>query len=302
MPRLLVTADLHFLPTFAAAVRTAIEDEAQRLAAAGTPPDAVVIAGDLGDMIDAKQPGKDTRELLRTMRRAFPGIPIAFCAGNHDVWIDPRSGMNSWDVYTRGLHQLAREEYTHYLDTMGPLVLPGATIVGSMGHYDYSLAEPGLTMGSVRVERKHYAKKTPPGWLRPLFNDAAFIQWEPLTDETATQRIGEQFARDLQRAAARAEPTLIVTHTVPDARLNAWTAINRETGDPAGLFLSAFSGTTHTGELIRRHCGDLATRVPVLAACGHTHQRIERYQDAGIAWWNVGADYGEPRFDLIDLE
>src|ERR1051325_3156955 len=103
------TADLHW------GIRPAGNAATLQLVAdlAASPPDVLVLAGDVGA-------GGDFERCLQL----FANLPCrkALIPGNHDVWVeaDDERG-DSWRVYAEHLPTLSKRHGFHYLDA-GPLI------------------------------------------------------------------------------------------------------------------------------------------------------------------------------------
>ena len=72
MPRIVVTSDTHLGITTVPELLKLVESIRQER------PDAVVIAGDIGE-------GVENIEIVLNEFRTL-GVPVAACAGNHDLW------------------------------------------------------------------------------------------------------------------------------------------------------------------------------------------------------------------------
>jgi 3',5'-cyclic AMP phosphodiesterase CpdA len=248
--------------------------------------DTLLIAGDLAEMSElaGAELGSRHRALLADLRAAA-GCPVAFCAGNHDIWCtDPAS--DSWRIYEDVLTAAAAVTGTTYLDRES-LRLGDVAIVGCYGHFDYSLRTPGLVIAGEEVTDDHYRRQTPPGYPGPVWMDRRMIRW-PWTDAQACARICDAAESRLQAALAGAGRVVFVSHGVPRRELNGH-CLNR---DPVSQFLNAFSGTARLEALIRGAAGREAR---VLSVSGHTHKRIARLTLEEIDYLNVGGNYGAPR-------
>jgi predicted phosphohydrolase len=139
--RILLTTDLHFNH---AKSRVLAEDVISQINTAGG--DILVLIGDT-----AVADGTLLEECLS--RFHFPG-PKLFVAGNHELWTH---GPDSYSLFTEDLPRRVRNLGWHWLET-DPFITPELAIVGSIGWYDYSFAEPSL-----EIPERFYAAKVSPG-------------------------------------------------------------------------------------------------------------------------------------------
>src|SRR5688572_17265285 len=123
--RLIVTADLHFNHRVS---RPLAEEVIARINSAGG--DVLLVVG------DTSIPDGDTLEQCLD-RFKFPG-PKLFIAGNHELWT---TGPDSYALFTEELPRRVRAMGWQWLETE-PFLSDGVAIVGSVGWYDYSFAQP----------------------------------------------------------------------------------------------------------------------------------------------------------------
>ncbi len=139
--RLLVTADLHYNH----AKSKALADEViERMNRAGG--DVLLVVGDT-----ATTEGDLLEQCLS--RFSFAG-PKLFVAGNHELWA---RGADSYAIYTEELPRRVRAIGWQWLED-DPFVDGDVAIVGSVGWYDYSFAQPNLG-----IPRRFYESKISPG-------------------------------------------------------------------------------------------------------------------------------------------
>lgn len=254
--------------------------------------DALILAGDIAEngRLAGGRLGFWHRKLLDALR-VTAGCPVAFCAGNHDIWCtDPDS--DSWEVYERVLHAAAVATRTVYLDHEN-LILGDCAFVGCYGHFDFSLRTPGLTIAGEPVTEEHYRRQTPPGHAHPVWMDGANIHWE-WDDPGACVRICAAGEQRLADALQRQRKIVFVSHGVPRMEVNG----HRESRDSTSLFLNAFSGTTRLEGLVRHA---VARGARVLSVSGHTHKAVPRQTLDGVEYLNVGGTYGEPRLVIEEF-
>ena len=254
------------------------------------PVDALVICGDAAETVHLS--GKDTgfnhRRLFAEIKK-LPIEEIAFCAGSHDIWTS--SPLDSWQIYSTLLKNIADESGVTYLDSDN-LYLNNLAIVGTMGHYDYSLATKGLTYRGMKVTATHYELKTPPGHSSPVWNDANHVRWD-YSDKEACQRICQSFEERYKEAILKCDNIIVATHTVPNVEMNGHQEKNNERSN----FLNAFSGTTRLEEIIMNY-GEKTKKIKAFS--GHTHLAVGPLIKEGVEFTNIGGDYGAPSYVLID--
>ena len=139
--RLLLTADLHFNHPRS---RPLVTDLIERMNAASG--DVLIVIGDT-----AVADGESLEQCLSLFRFAGPKL---FVAGNHELWTQ-RS--DSYAIYTQELPRRVRALGWHWLEDE-PFVTDHVAIVGNVGWYDYSFAQPSLG-----IPRRFYRAKVSPG-------------------------------------------------------------------------------------------------------------------------------------------
>jgi predicted phosphodiesterase len=275
--RIAVTADLHYGTRHTAGNR-ATHDLAARLA--GSPPDLLIIAGDVGA-------GDDFDRCLELFE-PLP-CPKAVVPGNHDIWVrtdDPRG--DSLDVYERHLPAVCREHGFVYLD-QDAVLFPESDlgVVGSINWYDYTWDNDLLRAAAPddweeRLRTKRFTKG--------MHNDANFVRW-PLDDLTFTDRVVSKLTADLDAALARFGRVIVVAHHPP---LRGLLYPAREPPPLDALLWRAFSGNARLEDVLRAR----ARRIP-LVFCGHTHSARE-CQVGRMRGFNVGGDYPFKRLLWVD--
>ena len=170
--RVLVTSDL----TFGATAKDAVATLAGRMAA--TNPDAVVIAGNLGETVG------ELRTTLALMKKAFI-CPVAFVPGNQDLFFQEK--ISSHDLWTFALRQVVEDHGVSYLQG-STLELNGVVLLGSIGWYDYSAAHPDLP-------------RTQEAWIQTKLEnnvaDAMRIDWE-WSDPEFASLVGKTLQANLE--------------------------------------------------------------------------------------------------------
>ena len=286
--RLLATADLHHNKPKSRAPAEALARD--MLGAGG---DALLLVG------DAAVADGDALEAALSLFDGFDG-PRLFVAGNHDLWTN--RDVTAERLLTDELPRRVRAAGWRWL-TGDPFVEAGVAVVGNIGWYDYSYAEPSLN-----IAERFYQAKVSPGFVhhanRPKkllaaaadaaepgrsmvgrWNDGRFIKMGGVSD-------GEFLARrchELRADVGRVDGCRVVAaiHHVPDRRLLP---------PPVGryAFARAYLGSDTLGEAVRD-----AGLTHVL--CGHSHHPAEFVGGTGEHWINIGSGYRTKRFVTLDL-
>src|SRR5688572_27786268 len=144
--RLLVTSDLHY--NHARSKPLADELIGRMNAERG---DALLVVGDTAVA--------DGDALERCLARFTFAGPRLFVAGNHELWT---AGDDSYRLYTHDLPRRVTALGWRWLEGE-PFVMDGAAVVGNVGWYDYSFAQPELG-----IPRRFYEHKVSPGAARAL--------------------------------------------------------------------------------------------------------------------------------------
>ena len=197
-------------------------------------------------------------------------------AGNHDLWTYDN---NSLVVYNKILPQIAKKNRFHFLDQK-PFIKNQVGFVGSIGWYDFSFCNPNII-----IPKKYYLEKSWPGVV--TYNDGRFVHLG-MNDVKFTQKINRKLKLHLAQVSKSSEKIICSIHHVPFKELL------RSNNTSADWFLTAFSGSEKTGDIIKSF-----PKVQYVF-CGHTHQK-KKAQIGGITAINVGSDYSQKRFEVIDI-
>ncbi len=257
--------------------------------------DLLVVAGDVAEMAELRGPELGSRHaaLLPRLRTAA-ACPLAFCAGNHDIWCaDPDT--DSWAIYREVLPEIAARAGVTLLDA-GNLALDTVTVVGCYGHFDFSLRVPALTVCGQPVTEEHYHRQTPPGYPEPVWMDGRRIRWRWNDPEACAEICASGLAR-MESALSPSttdQAIIFVSHGIPRHEVNG----HFRSHNPVSLFLNAFSGTARLEGIVRRGAAQGAR---ILAVSGHTHKKVSRQLIEGVEYLNVGGTYGAPRLAVEEF-
>jgi Icc-related predicted phosphoesterase len=288
--RILATADIHL--GYDRATRGA-ENFLKKLADVKNI-DVILVAGDI-----AENGAESTDEICKHHRKAFEHLRntgcrnIAIIAGSHDIWTFGEN-PDSWQILMEYLYNLAGEFGITYLERQN-LYVDDIAFAGTMGHYDYSMADPGLIINGIVISSKHYRKNIPPGYDEPWWGDAGRIRWE-YDDPQACRIILDAFNQRLKEACEKSEKVIILSHTVPIQDLNGHIfSLN----NPKSRFRSAYSGTKALNSLILENNPEGKIKEVI---SGHTHLKVGPITKDGIRYRNIGGDYGKPVYQIIEIQ
>ncbi|MGE5609229.1 MAG: metallophosphoesterase [Bacillota bacterium] len=286
--RILATADLHYNHPRSRRLADQLIDELIQI-----PADVLLLIGDT-----ASGTGEELEHCLHRFD-VFPG-PKLFVAGNHELW-------------TRGddSYRLFKEELPRRIAALGwrwlqddPFVADKLAIVGSVGWYDYSFAEPSLG-----IPRRFYEQKIAPGSAAYLtefahllesaddiapaardvharWNDGRFVKLHRSDEQFLTELITQL---DSQLHALRHIPHIVVAmHHLPF----------REMLPPPNTgpweFAKAFLGSERLGQILLQY-----PNVRTLL-CGHTHLPHEAHIPP-IHALNIDSGYRYKTYKLLDI-
>ena len=279
--KLLLTADLHLVQGTQARTLAIVRGWVETCQ-----PDALVIAGDI-----ASAPRAD--EALGAIRDTFPGRPIAICLGNHDFWLSDDARPRCRDLHDVVDAFWVPAAHAHKIALLdrANLELPGITLAGAYGHYDFGFAVPGLDYGNALISPEDYLRGYCSGVLPLRWRDFQLMpaDLDPLA--VAAQEVG---AAEKRLLAGGNCPILFVTHTAPIQELLGIPELGPAPVPPPPLaFFRAYLGNQGMGEMLHRNRQRLAGMI-----CGHTHRPAGPFYWQGIPAINIGSDYGAPRAAL----
>lgn len=285
--RLLITSDLHYNH---ARSKPLAQDLIKQMNDVGG--DALLVIGDT-----AAADGEALEECLSLFK--FNG-PKLIVAGNHELW-----------THREDSHAILREELPRRVRALGwhwledePFVLGDIAIIGSVGWYDYSFAQPELG-----IPHRFYAAKISPGAaerdpdLAHLFesredlspsamdvvarwNDGRFVKLHRADEVFLDESLGRM--RSQLDALLSAKRIVAAIHHLPFAQLLP------PPHSAQWDFAKAYLGSSKIGELLLRY--------PQISHvyCGHSHFPAEA-QVGHIKAINVGSGYRAKRFITVDL-
>ncbi|HEY7087134.1 MAG TPA: metallophosphoesterase [Tepidisphaeraceae bacterium] len=283
--RLIVTADLHYNHAKSKALADDLIDRINR-----TGGDVLLLVGDT-----AAFDGPALETCLE--RFSFKG-PKLFVAGNHELWTH---GDDSYDLFHHGLPRRVRDAGWHWLQTE-PFVAGDVAVVGSLGWYDYSFAQPELG-----IPKRFYAAKVSPGAAEHVeeysallgddvpphakdviarWNDGKFVKLHRSDEEFLDELLGEMESQlgalKEMRHIIAAVHHLPFAQLLPPSRSAQWD------------FAKAYLGSARIGELLLRY--------PNVAQifCGHSHFPIEATLGK-IHAVNIGSGYRAKRFQALEI-
>jgi hypothetical protein len=240
--RIAVTSDLHLPKTPAEVIGGVAAD----VAACG--PDAVVLAGDLGESSADFEPCLGLFQHL--------ACPVLVLAGNHDVFPGRAGSRRLWQ---HALPDTIRRLGFRWLEGE-PFVRGGVAVAGTVAWYDYSAADP-----AVRASPEDFARE------KRYFSTDDRIDW-PWADPEFAAGVGEDFLGVLDRLEADASvgQVVVVTHVpILACQILPWP------DNPDWGFMRAYFGNLTLGrEVVRR------AKVTHVAS-GHTHKAYEGRLDVG---------------------
>jgi predicted phosphodiesterase len=288
--RLLITADLHYDHANAAGLVEPVVADMNR--AGG---DVLLVIGDA-----ATSDGDALERCLSLFRFAGPKL---FIAGNHELWTE--TGDDSYALFTTDLPRRVRQLGWQWLETE-PFIAPGGdvAIVGTVGWYDYSYAQPSL-----EIPQRFYRQKVSPGAARHLeefrhllepdidispkarrvtarWNDGRFVKLHR-SDEEFLGELTQRLDRQLY-SLSHVKTIITATHHLPF----------RELLPPSHSaqwdFAKAYLGSDAIGGTLLRH------KNVRHAFCGHSHYAAET-RIGHIHAVNVGSSYRAKKFLTLDL-
>lgn len=290
--RLLVTADLHYNHWRS---RVLADELIERMN--GVEADALLVVGDTAPA--------ESVELSGCLARFRFDGPRLFVAGNHELWTRRGDSLALLEsVLPRRLEELGWQDVQHepYVTGDGRVA-----VVGSVGWYDYSFAEPALG-----VPRRFYEHKVSPAAAEQLgelahlvegatdippaamsflarWNDGRFVKLGR-SDEAFLEELLAKLRGQLE-ALADVAHVVAAVHHLPFAEL---LPPNRPAGGAQWAFARAFLGSTRIGQVLQAF-SNVRTVV-----CGHSHFPTEA-RVGQIHAINIGSGYRSKVFRVLEV-
>jgi predicted phosphohydrolase len=285
--RLLVTADLHFNHRGSRPVAERLIDD---MNAAGG--DGVLLVGDTAVA--------DGDSLEQCLSRFTLRGPKLFVPGNHELWTET---SDSYKIFHTDLPRRVKAAGWHWLEGE-PFIAGDAAVVGSVGWYDYSFAQPSLG-----IPRRFYERKVSPGGAERLadfadllsrtddvskaarkvvarWNDGKFVKLGRGDEAFLEERLGE-LRRSLD-AVQHCSQIVAAVHCLP------FRALLPPSHSAQWDFTKAYLGSERIGSLLEEYAS--VTR----AYFGHSH--FAREATVGhIHAVNIGSGYRSKTFLRVDL-
>jgi predicted phosphodiesterase len=285
--QLLVTADLHYNQPRSAAPADELIDQMNR--AGG---DVLMVVGDTA--------AADGDALERCLSRfKFVGEKL-FVAGNHELWT---YGDDSNELFRQVLPRRVRDLGWQWLQE-APFIHGDIAIVGNIGWYDYSFAQPSLG-----IPHRFYAAKVSPGAARRFtefaqlfevqddipaaareivarWNDGRFVHLHR-SDEAFLDELLAELGGQLESLKPM-KRILVAVHHLPFA------ALLPPPHSAQWDFAKAYLGSQRIGALL--------TQYPNVSdvVCGHSHFAAET-KVGQVKAVNIGSGYRSKTFKMIQL-
>ena len=261
--KVVVTADIHF---GVGNNQHIIKNLAKRIIK--TNADVLILAGDTFHF--KQQHLIDCLKLFDT----FKGDKL-FVPGNHDLWTN---SSDSLVLYEKILPKIVKQCGFHYLDQK-PFIKGDVGFVGNIGWYDYSFKDSSLL-----IPERYYLDKRWPNVV--TWNDGRYVHLN-MSDAAFTKKLNDKLKRHLASVSRHGKMIICTFHHVP------FTELLRTRHTSIDKFLTAFSGSRQTGEIIKSF-----PKVKFVF-CGHTHQK-KKALFSGITAINIGSDYLRKGFVIIE--
>lgn len=262
MAEIVVTSDLHIGITNERAVERLIDD------VIALKPDAIVVAGDLGE------PMKDFVACLDLLAPAT--CPVGILAGNHDLWIDDQNaGVDSAEYYYKRLPAAVRQRGFVWLEE-DPLRLPdGVAIAGSVAWYDYS--RRAAQYNNWRDDQFAKAKYN-------VNQDAKYIKWQ-YSDPEFARIVGDKLIHQLTELEEdrNIRDVLVATH-IP---IHPSQFVPMPADNPVA---DVFFGNLTLGNRVG------AFRKVTAIVSGHTHRGVVPTVLGSLTVATIASDYHAPDF------
>lgn len=231
-------------------------------------PDILILGGDLGESV------QDFEKCLRLFRKSFT-CPLLVLPGNHDLWV--RRFSDSKKLWFEELPNITKDLGCTWLEGTS-YVQNGIGIAGTIGWYDYSAVDPGISHSEL-----HFAQE------KFNFNsDALLVDWE-WSDPEFALRVSGPFLGQLNALDNNPAVHMIIAAThFPIFEEQ----IHRDTNQSGWAFSNAYAGNLTLGTQ--------ALKIKKLSnvLSGHTHigkkGSITRNGLNPVIYQVLEADYQKP--------
>jgi 3',5'-cyclic AMP phosphodiesterase CpdA len=284
--RLLITSDLHYNHPKSKALADELID---RMNAAGG--DVLLVVGDT-----AVDEGDAFERCLSRFTFAGPKLVVA---GNHELWT--RAADSEHLLKTIWPKRAAELGWQWIQDE--PFVAGDIAVVGSVGWYDYSFAQPSLG-----IPRRFYEHKISPG-AAERFEEFAFLfdrtdDIPPHAREIVARwndgrhvklgRSDEQFLAELNRQLESQLQTLQDKQVIAAIHHLPFRQILPPPHSAQWDFAKAYLGAESIGQTLLKF-GNVSH-----VYCGHSH-RADRAKIGHIQVTNIGSGYRVKTFETLDV-
>lgn len=284
MKKIIITADLHYPITKKEILRQHFAEIASHK------PDAVIVAGDIGETRITTQWVTECLKMLRDV----VDCPVGAFAGNHDLWsnqhkhasVRPRGTYTSAELWASLLQKSVEDAGCEYIENK-VFMVGDIAIVGSYLHYDYSAID---TVGPCSQFTPEYFEENK----YKVNNDGVYFIGVP-DDRTFAKQIGVGFCKRLKESQKdKSVKSIIVATHVPCVEEQ----MTRNPHNFQWAFGTPFFGNlSYVKQMLK--CDKLTHIV-----CGHSHvdhyKIIERGNMKNVRAVNIGGDYGAPAYLLIE--
>ncbi|MEI6732027.1 MAG: metallophosphoesterase [archaeon] len=206
--------------------------------------------------------------------------PIAFVAGNHDIW-DSDPSHTAEELLFGVYPEMAMKMGVHYLETTN-LDIKNWTIVGTYGHYDYSFPAVDDDRQKMKdVETGRLITFTESGKVKRerTYQDFLKINMGKTTNPDLCNKILDRFEMRVRHARGS---LMTISHTLPDISFAGTSAEAR----------SPYSGSKRLGEIIKTHWS-------AYHFCGHTHHYFNG-KFGSVDAVNIGSGGDTFRYVILD--
>jgi len=283
--RLIVTADLHYNHAKSRESADELIDQINRSGG-----DVLIVVGDTASF--------DGDSLEKCLSRfQFAGSKL-FVAGNHELWT---RGEDSYKIFRQSLPKRVRDIGWQWIQDE-PFVAGEVAIVGSIGWYDYSFAQPSLG-----IPQRFYAAKISPGaaehqsefsyllgddlsahakQIVARWNDGKFVKLHRSDEEFLDELLAE-LKKQLD-SLSHVKQVIAAVHHLPFVQLLP------PSHNAQWDFAKAYLGSGRIGELLLTY-----TNVSHVF-CGHSHFHAEA-KIGQIEAINIGSGYRAKFFRTLDI-